>query len=385
MKHVLYITLGLHAFFVVLYVWVVGWHYESILRMMEANSAVDDVWLHFFRWPWLGALVYGLPMALAGIMAACVASLLKWRRYIALSLCIPLLCAYRFAPKASQEGSAFRLFSSDMEAEKQVCTYMLLADDGKWEKLIETVHEYDAVDTPLGMRYCLLAESALGRLPDALFRYHVQSPDDLLFRGSREPVICQFNRQFYANLGVYDEAFHQAMEYGLRQNDGMCLSTLRQLTDYALSTGDWRVAQKYLSVLDKSWLQGGFVKERTQRLEEVKRMQQRAVAENDSTVLAPLRADNFVGLYPLRSEMVRLAYYGVGDQQKALDYLLCCTLLEKDLDTFYKVLTQFPNYQHRPLPANYQQALDILQSQGQAWRDVPYGNYAFYFYNVRNG
>ncbi|MCQ2196363.1 MAG: DUF6057 family protein [Bacteroidaceae bacterium] len=372
------LTLCLYALFVLFYVLVVGTRYGAIFRMIEANSWTDEPLWHLCRYPYLGALLYALPMALVGLTLC----LFKLRKYAPCTLLVPLCLAYYFAPHLRTEEGGYRLFSTEMEQERQVCNYILLADDKQWEELLETLRKDGNLDTPLGLRYALLAEGALGRLPDALFRYPVHSPDDLLFRGDRSAVSCQFNRQFYENLGVYDEAFHQAMEYGVKQKEGCCLGTLRHLTDYALANGDWKVAEKYLTILADAWLQGSFIEERRATLARVREQMQQAEATCDSTQLLPLRGESFVGLYPLRSEMVRLAYYQEGDAQKTLDYLLCIALLEKNLDTFYKILTQFPNYHQRMLPRNYQEALDILQSQGTAWRDAMQGSYAFYYYNV---
>ncbi|MBQ0020238.1 MAG: hypothetical protein KBT39_06915 [Bacteroidales bacterium] len=372
------LTCALYGVFVVLYVLVVGTRYGVIFRMIEANSWTDEYFCHLCRYPYLGALMYALPMALAGL----VFCLFRLRKYAPLTLLVPLFLAYYFAPHLRTDEGSYRLFSAEMEQERQVCNYILMADDKQWDELQETLRRDGNMDTPLGMRYALLAESALGRLPDALFRYPVHSPDDLLFRGDRSAVSCQFNRQFYENLGVYDEAFHQAMEYGVKQKGGCCLGTLRHLADYALASGDWQVAEKYLTVLADAWLQGDFVEQRRTTLAEVREQRLQAEARQDSTLLLPLRGESFVGLYPLRSEMVRLAYYEEGDSQKAVDYLLCIALLEKNLDTFYNVLTEFPHYQQRVLPQCYQQAIDILQSQGMAWRDASQGSYAYYFYNV---
>ncbi len=370
------------ACFVVAYVCVVGLRYDDILRMMEAHSWVDEWWLQLFRWPMLGALVMCLPMAGCGLLVAWLLKCVRRPRWAPFSLLLPCVLAYLYPPKSNAQLPDYRLFSSDMNDDEMVTGYIRMADEQQWQPLLDALRYDNNLNTPLGLRYALLAESALGRLPDVLFSYPVHSADDFLFRGAREAVPVQFNRQFYANLGVYDEAFHHAMEYGLLQKEGCCLYTLRQLVDYALEEGDWQVADKYLAILSQTWFDGSFVKEQRARMEQVRSDQQRAEVEADSTVLRPLRADNYVGLYPLRSEMVRLAYYGVGDRQKTVDYLLCIALLDKNLDLFYKILTQFPNYQNRSLPSTYQQAFDILQSQGQALTDAPYGTYAYYYYNV---
>lgn len=366
------------ASFVVLYVLVVGNCYDDILRMMEGNSWLDDTLLHFFHYPLLGALILCVPMALAGCVVALLLKLLKQRRMMPLSLLVPLFLAYIYPPKANPEAGDYRLFSKEIRGEEQYYSYVRLADEKKWGDLLSALRKDGNMDTALGMRYALLAESALGHLPDVLFSYPVRSPEDFLFRGVREPITCQFNRQFYENLGIYDEAFHQAMEYGLLQPEGCCLYTLRQLADYALKEGDVRVAAKYLSILDSRCAIYNPFASKTEH---------GAIGgepeDSSSEAGKPLRDDNLIGAYPLRSEMVRLAYYQIGDEQKTLDYLLCSLLLEKNLEQFYKVLTQFPAYQQRALPRSYQEALEILESEGRALHDAPSGTYAYYFYNIQ--
>lgn len=375
--------LALYALFVVLYVLIVGTRYGAVFRMMEANSSTDEPFYHLFRYPYIGALLYALLIIAVPLMVGSVWLFKCKRKMSSLTILGSFILAYFVAPHSSTDKANFHLFTEELENEQQVCNYILMADDKRWDELLESLRKDGNLDTPIGMRYALLAESALGRLPDALFHYPVRSATDFLFRGDRSPVTCQFNRQFYENLGVYDEAFHQAMEYGMKQKGGCCVSTLRHLIDYALVQGDWRVAEKYLKVLSEAWFESDFIEQRTSKLKEVMVKMDKAVEANDSTMIIPLRGETFVGLYPLRSEMVRLAYYQEADQQKAVDYLLCIALLEKNLDTFYNVLTQFPNYQSRELPITYQEALELLQSDGRSLYDAPQGTYAYYFHHVQ--
>lgn len=385
-------VLALLCLFVVLYTVVVGTRYDDILRMMEGNSWVEDWWMSFFRWPYVGAFMMALPMALLALLGCVIilAGSMGFRRFksdrpcmMYLGLIIPLFLAYFCPPKANELAGSYRLFSKEMNAEEQYYSYLRMADEKQWLELLSALREDGTIDTPIGMRYALLAESGLGRLPEVLFTYPVRSPEDLLFRGVREPLTCLFNRQFYDNLGIYDEAFHQAMEYALFQPKGNCVYSLRQMADYAIAEHDWKVAEKYLDVLETGWFNGSFVAERR---EVIQKNQDAAYkntgADKIGNAEKPLRGDNFVGVYPFRSEMVRLAYYQVGDSQKSLDYLLCTALLQKNLSLFYSVLTQFPNYQQRELPESYQEALAIIQSGEQALRDAPAGTYAYYYYNV---
>lgn len=367
------------AVFLLTYVLVVGTRYHATLRMMEANSWIDNPILHLFRWPYLGALLMGLMLLGVPVLFWFLYNLrpfrwtkIKWWVVVPATLFMAWMCP----PKPDYER--YTLFSQQMNVGEQFYRYMFMADEGRWQELLEQIEKDDARETPIGMRYALLAESALGTLADNLFRYPVRSPEDFLMRGERNPISCQFNRQFYENLGVYDEAFHQSMEYGLLQKEGCCMYTLRQLIDYALKEGDARVAEKYLTILEQCRFDRNYVHECRTRLTDIKA----GKLESPDSETRPLREDNFVGVYPLRSEMVRLAYYKVGDPQKTVDYMLLSILLTKQLGQFYSTLCQFPNYQGRELPGIYREAIEIMQSGETALRDALPGTYAYYYYNV---
>ena len=62
------------------------------------------------------------------------------------------------------------------------------------------------------------------------------------------------------NIGVFDEVFHHAEEYGLLQDNGICFSSLRQMVDASIEEGDWEIAEKYLQILSKSTCHQDFVR-----------------------------------------------------------------------------------------------------------------------------
>ena len=376
------------AVFLLVYTVVVGTRYHATLRMIEANSWIDNYILHLFRWPYLGALLMAVFVLGVPLVFWFLYNLRPFRMKIKWWIVVPftLFMAWMCPPK--QDGERYKLFSQQMNVGEQFYRYMFMADEGRWLELLNQIRKDGTRETPIGMRYSLLAESALGTLPQTLFTYPVRTPEDFLMRGERNPISCEFNRLFYHNLGVFDEAFHQAMEYGLLQKEGCCMRTLRFLADYALKEHDWAVAEKYLDILDQVYFEKEFVMQgRTILAEgrEVERKEQMAASagQNVLSESKPLREDNFVGSYPLRSEMVRLAYYKVGDDQKTVDYMLLSILMQKQLGQFYSVLQQFPNYQGRELPQPYREALQILQSDETALRDAPSGSYAYFYYNVQ--
>lgn len=249
---------------------------------------------------------------------------------------------------------------------KMVC----LASEGRWKDLLykEGIQRDAQRGNAIALRYALLAESALGTLPENLLYYPINDERLFLFQNDQNVVAQQLNRLFYLNLGICDEAFHQAMEYGLLQRNGICFSSLRQMVDYSTEAGDWEIAERFLHVLSKSTLHKRFVEERQAKIQNPKGLTSNGESE------APQRADNFVGGYPLPIEMLRLArYYGgkgtaeqgqqPADIKKMVDYALCCYILRNDANSFRIVLGAYDYYKDGPLPHAYSEFLSPAKEQ----------------------
>lgn len=234
-----------------------------------------------------------------------------------------------------------------------------LSNEQRWEDLLYKEHvKRDAQrGNPIALRYALLAESALGTLPENLLDYPIREESKFLYQHEQDCISQQFNRLFYLNLGIYDEAFHQAQEYSLLMTNGDCFSSLRQMIDYSIEEGEWEIAEKFLHVLSKSTCHKDFVKER------------RAKIPNSSSRIpnpSPLRADNFVGGYPLPIEMLRLARYykDSPNRKKMVDYAICSYILRGDVKSFMIVIQAFDYYKDKELPRAYKEFLDTYSGTG---------------------
>lgn len=235
----------------------------------------------------------------------------------------------------------------DSETLKKI---ICLANEGRWEDLLyhEHLRSLGQRGNPILMRYALLAESALGTLPENLLDYPIQEENQFYYQHEQKTIPQQFNKLFYLNLGIYDEAFHQAEEYGLLMPNGNCFSSLRQMADCSIEEGDWEIADKYLLILSKSSCHKDFVRERRDRMQKLK-----SAASKD----IPLRADNFVGGYPLPIEMLRLARYYEHSphRKKMVDYALCSYILRGDVNSFNIAIQAFDFYKDKELPRAYRE------------------------------
>ncbi len=371
-----YITLILALLFIVGYTVTVSILYPNTLCMMEANCWTDDYILQFFRWPVAGAFCMALPMCTAMLLVALMLHLCRLSRLMPLSIIVALALAYLYPPSAEYKWNEDKLFSQSLHQKEQLYHYARLADSHKWNDLLKTIRDDDMEMSSLGMRYMLLAESASGTLAENLFSYPVRETEDFLFRNYRTTLTCEFNRQFYDNIGIWDECFHQAQEYSMCL-PRFCLHSLCNMIDYSIKEAEWAVAEKLLTVLSQALFYDDFIADRRSRISEGRRLK----PAND----APLRQDCFVTGYSLQNEMVHLLQYHIGDSVKIQDYILCCMLIRKKLPQFiqsYRLLPHYANSTFNQLPKPFRQAIQIYESRGMALRNEPYGTYAHFYYNI---
>ncbi|MEG1861440.1 MAG: DUF6057 family protein [Bacteroidaceae bacterium] len=232
--------------------------------------------------------------------------------------------------------------------------YARMAENGKWDELLNEFSDED-YSSQLKLSYALLAESALGTLPEHLFRYPITSENSFLFQHVYEPYFCNFNRLFYKNINVSDEAFHQAFEYGTMSPNGICFKSLRYMIDDALTAKDIPLAQKYIYMLSRSSCHDVWLNSRREQLDLIKQQKQEPL---------PLRSTSFIGLYKFGSEMIRLLQEDPTNIRK-LDYLLCGLLLNKELDKFEIIIKSFPIYKGKTLPKAYAEVAAMLKASGK--------------------
>lgn len=259
-------------------------------------------------------------------------------------------------------GVAVGVVSANKNLKTDEHCYLLsdLADEEQWSDLKDNIDFEQIPSNPVECAYAMLSEAAMGTLWDHLFTYPINSPEAFLFRHESAPFYLNFNRQFYATLGVPDEALHMAFEQGVQTDNGLCLKSLRQMTDYALDGGDLPLARKYMHLLSYTTLHGSWLKARQSRLDALSRQ---------GVHPYPDRTDTFVGGYPFNSEMVRLCQADSGDL-RPYNYLLAGLLLEKELDKFALMLSYMPLYQSKPLPLSFAQAVAMLATQRPQLRNV---------------
>lgn len=310
----------------------------------------------FYKRPFTGIDEYFTWKVFAGYVITCAAVLIPLKKKAAgwIACVASALCFTAFA--------AIMLTDKDLLFGERTNKLSLLADQKDWEGIISEVPYDEAVKSKIITDYVLLAMSATDNLPQLLFSYPISSPEDFLFRHDKRTFYTNFNRQFYDNIGIWDEAFHQAFEYGVTQRENECFRSLRFKIDYALNSGDLGVARSYLELLQKSICNDDFVKGRMRRLVALE-------GKSNRTKLPPYRSDTFVGAYPMPSELFRLFERNV-NSKKLLDYVLCSLLLNKEVEKFGIILSRFNLYKNSEMPRAYAEALAALASRDPRARSI---------------
>lgn len=248
--------------------------------------------------------------------------------------------------------SCFRYMvgNDDNLTSETVYRYTDYAENGEWRRLLDEIRDGTDNTNVFYIQCALLAEAKLGTMPDNLFSYPVNSPEMFCPRYENQPYAADFCRIFYRELGVYDEAFHQAFEYGMKVSpeSGFCFSSLRHMTEYAVRKGDVKLAEKYLSLLEKTSCHSDFIAE------------QRRLLQTSHRAEDPLRGPDFVRAFHFNSEMAHLLDCDKSNRIVS-DYLLCGLLLTKNLEIFKTVLIDLSeNYKAAMLPKAYAEAAAMI-------------------------
>ncbi len=247
-------------------------------------------------------------------------------------------------------GYSYMTGNDDSLTSETVYRYTDYAENGEWGRLLDEIRNGTDNTNLFYVQCALLAEAKLGTMPDNLFCYPVNTPEMFCPRYENKPYATDFCRIFYRELGVYDEAFHQAFEYGMKVSpeSGFCFSSLRHMTEYAVRKGDVELAEKYLSLLEKTSCHSDFVAE------------QRRLLEVSHKAGDPLRSRDFVKAFHFNSEMAHLLDHDKSNRIVS-DYLLCGLLLTKNLEIFKTVLIDLSeNYKDTVLPRAYAEAAAMI-------------------------
>lgn len=232
---------------------------------------------------------------------------------------------------------------------ESVCRLDRWAERGDWDALLQHITPEIARQSPMKLRWVLLALSEKGLLAERMFAYGVSDPSCFLYERQDVQPCHNFNAQFYSALGVDNEVIHHAFQAGVQSPHGMNFRSMRAILNACVRQGYNRMLAKYVSIMRHTSCHGKLVKFMDEYLAS-------AGTENRSeSNIHPF----FIGARPFLSDMARLVDRHP-ENKKAIDYLLCGILMSKDMAKFYKIFSAlYPSPSSR-LPRYYEEALIVI-------------------------
>lgn len=261
----------------------------------------------------------------------------------------------------------FLVDTSEWKRQQEVLQMAAWAEQNEWQQISTSFSEGEVEHNRINQSYAILADWVMGRLPDVLFSYRLNSSEDMLFRNNSKYDCRNFNRKLYEKLGLFDESFRQSYEMGVKCRNGMGFAAMRYMVNYAMYSGNVRVVSQCLEQLSASSTHDQWVSRWYKVMNSMSGVRPN-IPIHDSL---PLRnVYSLTGCYPLGLELKQ----HINDNQTgkmALDGALCAFLLDGQLAHFADVLTNNYFYQGKSLPKAYAEAVVMMSASGnEAWRHL---------------
>lgn len=128
-----------------------------------------------------------------------------------------------------------------------------------WQRVIDIAHDNDEISTrPMAANYAI-ALVQTGQIAEHMFdvRLDYDSIYAPGFNGPKSNTTTIYEMECSYHAGLVATAYHHAMES--MAMEGPTLRNLKMLCKTSLLQGEWAVAEKYLTILDKVPFEGDFV------------------------------------------------------------------------------------------------------------------------------
>ena len=298
----------------------------------------------------------------------------KWRA--AAALCVMLPAYWLFA---LPEVKKLRL--PDLVLEKNFAI-----DDeyyfGNYDKVVDYVRRADGLNDQMLFFYNLVM-ARRGQLPDHLLDYTPTYLGTFDRIGPETPLLTIRNmNELYWVLGDMTFTERAAMMTNVFSRENRNVRMMRRLAECNIVSGDTLAAEKYLRILDKTLVYSRWAQHIRKNGKQIYHDKMQLVNTHDTITVS----DNahFLMMQLLDAHP---------DNTVALDYILCSTLLQKDIDNFKRDYDRYCISTGQPrLKKLYQEALCIwlagTGAQQEEWEhyiQLPEVLQRFRLYNKQRG
>lgn len=322
-------------------------------------------WLWVFPISFNDALLYHLPLDTS--VALPLAN-------IAITIFLPLLIVIsliRLPRKFSTSNSIVKIsiplllfallsiyvFKNTITKDQRV-SYLIdkMAEEGDWTGMLQFSAMNPTV-SDINAAYTNLALFHTGNLPWDMFRFvQLHNENGLIPKWRNSSDILLPGSQIYFDLGLSNGAYRWAFESLVVE--GPTYRALKTLILTSLINKDYLIAEKYLSILEKTLFYEKWAKKYKRFLfndsvlgnDPVLGVKQKQLSSDNSFITIINNGPNLKLL--LRSNPAN---------RMAFEYLMAHYLLKKDLEGFAGQLDKISNFEYSALPKSYEEALLVYR------------------------
>ena len=220
---------------------------------------------------------------------------------------------------------------------------------GNYDKVISLVKESDGWNDQMLFFYNLVMAHR-GELPDHLMDFTPNYLGTFEQIGPNTPMITIRNmNELYWALGDMTFTERAAMMTNVFSPDNRNVRMMQRLAECNLVSGDSLAAEKYLRILDKTFAYRKWAKHIREHGKDIYKEKIRMVNQRDTITISD--NSHFLMMQLLDANP---------DNTIALDYILCSTLLLKDIENFKRDYDRYCMDTNKPrLKTLYQEALCI--------------------------
>jgi hypothetical protein len=222
------------------------------------------------------------------------------------------------------------------------------AQNAEWDKLLKLSDRYPGYNT-LVIYYTNLALYKSGKLMDKMFSYPQIGSQGLRLKWQRNLNLF-FGGEVFSQLAYNNESIHWAFESLVAK--GLNPRSLKKLTVGCIVNGNYDIAGKYLSLLNRTIFYRKWARRHIRYLHDPD------LAEEDIEIT---RYRNLLARSNFFSEVNGMNLQDLlknhPENQMAYEYLLASLLLDRNLDDFAKVVLNMKSYGYETLPLHIEEAL----------------------------
>jgi len=218
---------------------------------------------------------------------------------------------------------------------------------GEWNKVLKLSQRYQGVNQ-LVLYYTNLALYKTGQMGNHMFDYPQRGVKGLQLEWIRDEVTPFFGGEIFYHLNYINEANRWAFESMVAK--GLNPRSLKRLVLTNLVNGQYKVAVKYLDLLDEKMYYKDWSKKYRAYVNDPSKIDQDSELAQKRHFLVK---NDFISLNLGLNELLREH----PDNRMAFEYLMATFLLNKDIKNFAANIYRLKELGYKEIPVNYEEAL----------------------------